>query len=263
MQRVVISIADYGQGFLQSLQRSKYHPTTPLDAITLAIKAGVTRDPEVGQGNGLWGLSEIVRQNRGRLNIISGNASLYFDGDQTKAFPNIPANFSKPGAVIDFQINTDKPVDISAALGGGGYQHINLRMEALENSSGEHEIKVQEVAHGTGTRRSGERVRNFVLNVFSEGARKVNLDFLGIGMISSSFADELVGKLVAHFGFSLFCQKVMLKNLNPTLQTLIDHSVKQRMLLGVGITEDRREELETGEVPDVEGQKKNNTRSDF
>ena len=45
MQRVAISIADYGQGFLQSLQVSKYHPTTPLDAITLAIKASVTRDP--------------------------------------------------------------------------------------------------------------------------------------------------------------------------------------------------------------------------
>ena len=85
-----------------------------------------------------------MRHNRGRLNIISGNASLYFDGEQTKTFPNIPSNFSKPGAVIDFQINTDKPVDISAALGGGEYQHINLRMEALENSSGEHEIKVQE-----------------------------------------------------------------------------------------------------------------------
>ena|SRR5215475_610094 len=123
--------------------------------------------------------------------------------------------------------------------------------------------KYRRVAHGTGTRRSGERVRNFVLNVFSEGAPKVILDFLGIGMISSSFADELIGKLVAHFGFSSFCQKILIKNLNPTIQKLIDHSVKQRMSLGVEITtEERSEEFEKADDPDADIQKKNNANPD-
>ncbi|MPZ75104.1 MAG: DUF4325 domain-containing protein [Deltaproteobacteria bacterium] len=189
----------------------------------------MTRDPNIGQGNGLWGLSEIVRTNKGRLNIVSGGSSLYFDGVETKTFPKIPSNWNKPGAVIDFQINTNRPVDVSAALGGEQYQHINLRMEALETETGEHLIKVQDVAHGTATRRSGERVRNLVLNTFAEGASRVILEFSGIGMISSSFADELIGKLVAHFGFSLFCQKVMIRQVNPTIQALIDHSVAQRM----------------------------------
>jgi hypothetical protein len=68
-----------------------------------------------------------------------------------------------------------------------------------------------------------------VLNVFSEGAYRVILDFGGVGMVSSSFADEVIGKLVAHFGFSGFCQKVLMRNVNATVQSLIDHSVQQRI----------------------------------
>jgi hypothetical protein len=228
-ERVAICVADHGQGLLKSLQKSKYEPVTSLDAITLAIKPGVTRDPDIGQGNGLWGLSEIVRRNRGRLNIVSGTASLYFDGNETKTFAKIPSHWSKPGAVIDFQIGTDKPIHINEALGGGEYRHINIRLEELQTEGGEHLVNVQNVAHGTGTRRSGARVRHFVLNLFSEGATRVILDFNGIGMVSSSFADELLGKLVAHFGFSSFCQKLLIRNVNTTIQSLIDHSVQQRL----------------------------------
>jgi len=53
-------------------------------------------------------------------------------------------------------------------------------------------------------------------------------------MISSSFADELVGKLVAHFGFAAFCQKILLRQINPTIQELINHSVMQRLAISTG-----------------------------
>ena len=121
------------------------------------------------------------------------------------------------------------------------YCRVNLRMEAMENDRGEHEIIVQNVAHGTGTRRSAIAVKTLVLNTFEEGASRIILDFSGVGMISSSFADELVGKLVIHFGFAGFCQKVLLRQMNPTIQALIDHSVMQRLSVWSGINQSAQE----------------------
>ena len=227
--KLAVCIADHGQGIFSSLSPSKHHPRSTLDSITLAIKPGVTRDPNIGQGNGLWGLSEIVRLNISTLNISSGSASLYFDGTETKTFKGLPGNREYPGAVVDFQINTGRPIDITEALGGTKQHHLNLRMEAFENDLGEHEIIVQEIGHGTGTRRAGALVRTLVLNTFADGARRIILDFKGVGIISSSFADELVGKLVAHFGFSGFCQQIGLRGTNEVVQALIDKSVSQRM----------------------------------
>lgn len=227
--RLSICIADHGQGIFRSLSSSRFRPTSALNAITLAVKSGVTRDPNIGQGNGLWGLSEIVRLNIGSMNIISGPAAIFFDGQSTKTFERLPCNRERHGTSVIFQINTDKPIDVSTALGGGQYRHTNLRLESLETETGDHEIRVQSISHGTGTRRSGLCVRTYVLNTFQEGANRVVLDFSDVGMISSSFADELVGKLVTHFGFIAFTQRIFLKNVNSTIQPLIDRSVAQRL----------------------------------
>ncbi len=227
--RLSICISDHGQGIFRSLSESKYRPTSALNALTLAVKAGVTRDPAVGQGNGLWGLSEIVRRNSGSFNLISGPAAIFFDGQTSKTFERLPCNKGRHGTSVIFQINTDKPIDVSEALGGGKYHHTNLFLESLETSAGSHEIKVQSISHGTGTRRSGLSVRTYVLNIFEQGSQRVVLDFSDVGMISSSFADELIGKLAAHFGFVAFAQRVTLKNVNETILPLIDRSVSQRL----------------------------------
>ncbi|MFC1461472.1 STAS-like domain-containing protein [Verrucomicrobiota bacterium] len=232
-KRLAICIADHGIGIHRSLERSRFHPSSALDALTLAIKSGVTRDPEIGQGNGLWGLSEVVRLNAGRLNIVSAGAALYFDGSQTNTFPSVGHNWTQPGTVVDFRIDTSASIDIGAAL--GGHKPTNLRIESLETDSGGHQILIRDVAHGTGTRRSGQQVRTFVQNVFNEGAPRVVLDFTDVGMISSSFADEVIGKLVAELGFSTFCDRVHVQNVNSTIQPLIDRAVAQRLSTTVSI----------------------------
>ena len=118
-------------------------------------------------------------------------------------------------------------IDIGAAL--GGTKPTNLRMESLETDAGDHQILIRDVAHGTGTRRSGQQDRTFVQNVFNEGAPRIILDFSDVGMISSSFADEVIGKLVAELGFSEFCNRVHVQNVNNTIQPLIDRAVAQRL----------------------------------
>jgi len=49
-------------------------------------------------------------------------------------------------------------------------------------------------------------------------------------MISSSFADELIGKLVTEFGFYGFHNIFKLKNMNPDVPSIVQRSVAQRMI---------------------------------
>ena len=83
-QHVAICIYDYGQGLYNSLRNTPYNPANAVDAITIAMQEGVTRDKNVGQGNGMWGLHNIVRANSGFLNITSGPGFFGMRNDQPR-----------------------------------------------------------------------------------------------------------------------------------------------------------------------------------
>ncbi|MEH1847777.1 MAG: STAS-like domain-containing protein [Nostoc sp.] len=68
------------------------------------------------------------------------------------------------------------------------------------------------------------------MNVINEGASKVILDFSGIAVIASSFADEFIGKLVVQYGFFGFQRLISLKGMNETVQGILHRSVAQRMM---------------------------------
>ena len=59
-------VFDSGIGVFNSLRDSKHAPNNPLSAIQMAMKERVTRDEKVGQGNGLWGLSQIIKETKGK-----------------------------------------------------------------------------------------------------------------------------------------------------------------------------------------------------
>ncbi|MDD4729269.1 MAG: STAS-like domain-containing protein [Dysgonamonadaceae bacterium] len=82
---------------------------------------------------------------------------------------------------------------------------------------------------GTGTRQSGERIRNEIINLNNESGKIIEIDFSGVAVISSSFADELIGKLVVRYGFFNFNQIFRLKNMNEIVQAIVHRSVSQRM----------------------------------
>ncbi|MBH8566002.1 DUF4325 domain-containing protein [Nostoc sp. CENA67] len=228
-RRIAVCITDTGVGIYGSLAQSKHKPKSAVDAITLAVKEGVTRDPNIGQGNGLWGLLQIVKNNSGLLSITSGRGSLFIRGDKTKIFNDLPfIDKEHEGTIVDFQIDASQIIDITNAL--NGFKPVNLRLESLETDAGEHHIMVRDHAHGTGTRRAAEQIRNVVLNVIHEGASKVILDFSGIAVIASSFADEFIGKLVVQYGFFNFQRLISLQGMNEAVQGILHRSVAQRMM---------------------------------
>lgn len=84
-----------------------------------------------------------------------------------------------------------------------------------------------------GSRRGGKRVRAMIENSLGEN-RSVTLDFQGVGVFSSGFADEVFGRLFVEMGPTAFMARVKMLNVDPTVSGLIDRAIEQRARHGNG-----------------------------
>lgn len=227
-KKISICVADIGIGIYGSLKNSKHCPRNAIDGLTMALQEKVTRDEHIGQGNGLWGLGKIVAENGGSFEIQSNSANLFYkDGDtiqkKTKKF-NL-GNYNNL-TYVDFQMDYSNQTDIARAL--NGYKPLDMWMD-------DHDLddclyfSIQNDCVGTGTRIAAQKFKNQIFNALNEGMKKVILDFDGINVISSSFADELIGKIVAQKGFMYFTHYFENKNLSTFNANIINRSVEQRM----------------------------------
>lgn len=225
-KKLSICIFDSGIGIYNSLKNSKHRQSTPLDAITTAMKERVTRDDSIGQGNGMWGLVRIINENQGTIRISSAGA-VYNNKGETVERGEL--NFGKEygSTFIDFQLDYSKDIDIREAL--GGHKPQDLWLETRELSDEELVFKVSKESPGTGTRKAGEKFRNLLINVYKETRKKIIIDFEGVNVVSSSYADEVIGKLIVTFGFLLFLKVFTIKNVSGTNIDVINRSVEQRM----------------------------------
>lgn len=222
-------VFDAGIGIFNSLRDSKHAPRTAIEAIKLAVRERITRDEKIGQGNGLWGLTQIIKETKGRLLISSGGAQYTYATDVEKEISSGEFNLGKEHGttMIDFQLNYASPIDVAHAL--KGYVPLDFWLDQHEDDRGDILLDIAKEANGTGTRKSAEKLRNIVVNCFKAHYATVNLDFRNVTMMSSSFADELIGKLIALFGFSKFMEHIVISNLNEFNAAIVNRSVGQRM----------------------------------
>lgn len=227
--RLSFCIFDTGIGIYNSLKNSKHRPVKEIDAITIALQERITRDTNIGQGNGMWGLSEIVLENGGSLRISSCGAVLDRQGNNIRTISNGDFNLGKSSGTtfVDFQLDYSRKIDVAKAL--NGYEPIDLWLENLEDDSGNYIIEIAKESSGTGTRQSAQKIRNIVINIIKETHKKVTLDFRGVSILSSSFSDELIGKLIVELGFIFFVQAITLKNITDVNVSIVNRSIGQRM----------------------------------
>jgi hypothetical protein len=232
-KHIAFCVFDNGQGIYNSLKNSIHKPCNPIEALKIAIQENITRDKTVGQGNGMYGLDQVVRYNKGRLTIISNSALYKYENNKEVFLSNIPTiSEDNGGTLVDLQLDYQNKVSISEALIFKGKPHtnyVNYYLENLENEEGDLVYTLKEWHDGVGTRPSGKKLRNEILNNYRETKKKFIIDFANLNVISSSFADELLGKLVIEFGFFNFNNIVKLKNMNELIQQLVQRSVAQRM----------------------------------
>lgn len=233
-KHIAFTIYDAGIGIYNSLKHSMHAPINNADALTLCIQAGVTRDAKIGQGNGMNGLFSLIQEGNGRLVIVSGrNALEYIKGKLsiTNDVHRYPAN-RYWSTTVDFQLDYSKNISIDKVLtfNGKKFDFINLYADNLENEKGELVFKIAELAEGTGTRESALRLKNEIINLMKGKSQIAVLDFEGISVVTSSFIDELVAKLLVELGLFQFNRYIKLVNMSGLLQQTLQKSVIQRII---------------------------------
>lgn len=229
-KQIVFSVADAGCGIYESLRSGGlYEPSDGYDAITLALKKGVSRSSE-GQGNGLWGLGRILQNNKGILAISTFGCKLRIDGDgEITKDSGSWLTLDKGGTVVDFQFHYDQPISLADALDGHEPESIQY-INAWSSNSQAMVYKIADSPLGTGTRPAGAGSRKYMMNIIKQNSSRVIVDFEGVGVVASSFADEMIAKVFTEMGPIKFQSSIQLANMNETVTMIVNRAIEQRMV---------------------------------
>ncbi|WP_455108708.1 STAS-like domain-containing protein [Porphyromonas sp.] len=236
-QMIALAVFDYGQGILQSFSGSEHASSAlnDLAAIELAVREGITRDKKVGQGNGLFGLVSIVTEGRGSLCISSGEGVYSVKSKNKGAARAVKNNTGQypckeaRSTLVDFQIGGKNEIDLSRTEFFTKYPLPDYYIEDFENSQSEYVYEIAKHSEGTGTRVAGMRARNQILNIIKAASSPITLDFTHVDTLSSSYADELLVKLLLELGLLRFNQAIRLKGLSELNQRILERSFRQRV----------------------------------
>lgn len=69
-----------------------------------------------------------------------------------------------------------------------------------------------------------------ILNLMKSNSKIAILDFEGVSLVTSSFIDELVAKVLVDLGLFQFNQRIKLANMTSLLQQTLQKSVIQRII---------------------------------
>lgn len=229
-KHIALCISDTGIGIFNSLKRGSHRPKRAIDALTLSIQEGIGDGQ--GQGNGLFGLNQIVKSNGGRLTLTSGPASIMVVGnDAIKKYDYLPyIDQLYQGTNVDFQLDLNKKVDLKTAFSSiGGFDGFDIRIDDMLQENDTILYDVFKHCEGTATREAGRLLRNDILNTLRRSRKRIILDFSNIVTVSSSFIDELVAKLIIEMGIISFNQMIMLGGVNETVKYLCERSIYMRI----------------------------------
>lgn len=228
--KVEFTIADAGLGVPQTLRSSRQNINSDVDALMEAVKSGVTRNATDFQGNGLYGTLEICRAGGGKFSLNAGHGVLICNRDVVNT-KNEAIPFT--GTCVDALIDFSEPLLLEKALAIDGKVHtpvdyIELRYE--QDDLKFIEFKLNDQSFSFRSRPAGKPIKTKISNLVNScPGQLIQVDFSGISVVSSSFADEVFGKLFVELGPMKFMQAIRLTNVTSTVQALIDRAITQRM----------------------------------
>lgn len=227
--RVSFYVADAGLGIPSTLRRAIPSITSDPDALDRAIREGVTRNSATNQGNGLFGTFKCCEESNGSLLILSNHAVLRYDGKGLSVkSDNVPFRGSFISATIDY--STERLLEKAFVFRGKVHEPANDYID-MHYTQVEDKIlfEVEKEVEGFGSREFGRRARQKIDNILVDKKNAILFDFSGIPLISSSFADEVFGKLFAELGAMEFMRRCSFQSVDQTVRRLIDKAIAQRM----------------------------------
>ncbi len=231
--QIAFAVADAGLGILETLKEGIPTLRTDLQAMGEAVKQGVTRNPKFGQGNGLAGSLRFTTMTGGSFEVTSGNGRLLTTQEKTTKNQRKP--FQKyNGTLVCGQVKLKSDFSISKALDFGtgvDYTPVDIIETHYEMEDSDCFIlKMSDETTGYGSRKSGIQIRTKLTNLMNaEPTYPIVVDWEGIPVISSSFADELMGKLFIKLGAITFSAKIRNVKMENLIKGLLDKAIAQRL----------------------------------
>jgi hypothetical protein len=137
------------------------------------------------------------------------------------------------GTLIQATIDFTNPKLLQEALRFGGKTHspIDYIETHFENGPGDDIIFiVKNESVSLANRLAGTPLRRKLVNLSNmSNGHKVVVDFADIALVSSSFADEVIGKLFAEMGPLEFMQRFELQNMSRMVKQLVERAIHQRL----------------------------------
>ena len=223
--QIELVIVDCGRGITDSLRQAFPDLEDDREAVMKAVEKGVTRDPNVGQGNGLAGTVRIAHAAGGWANVHSGAGQLRLMPNST--FCELAPRH--PGTLVEVTLPTATEIDVADAL--WGHQPMSeLEMRYVEDGGGGLLLRLSEETTGFGNRASAQPVRMKIRNLMTQfPSDQITVDFSEVNLISASFADELIARLVKEVGPTTFMTRVRMTNLSDLARRTIDAVIAQRL----------------------------------
>lgn len=197
-RRVELAVADAGLGIPATLRQAIADLKPDSRALEQAVKEGVTRSRAVGRGNGLYGTLEISRVSNGYIHIHSGFGRLHCEADSLELKDDgVPFH----GSLVVTSLDCSDPGALGKALRFEGRQYEPLDVVDTRYATEDFDDVVFVISRDSpsvGSRIAGEAFRTKVENLIDmRPEARLILDFTDVAIVSSSFADEVVGKILA------------------------------------------------------------------
>lgn len=222
-------VCDAGIGIPKSIRKTDPKMQSDTMALRKAIEEGYTSVAGVHKGNGLFGSYAVCKNSKGKFEINSGYSRLL--SSRGKDMRILKDNIPFLGTCVAGKISLDDPGLLQKSLRFGGVAHqpgwdyIEKRFEKFE--SDELLLRVNEHKHLLGTRQLAKKLKIKATNLLAatEKHYPLYIDFEGIHVVSSSVADEFIGKLFIDIGKDKFKRRVRIVNANEDIIGLLERAI--------------------------------------
>ena len=234
-QRIAVAVFDLGQGIPSSLASGKVAFNSKESALEAAVRKGV--GDGTGGGNGLWMMERIVSSSHGSFELTSDGARFacrhHSDCEKPKASVSSVSQIKDGTTLVDFQLHTDRPLDLVLALGA---EHANLWLEDhsvdathIGRVAEALLVSVSDESRGCASRYEAQFFATMVGNLMEEAPGLCVLDFGGVETVSASFADELLVRLIRRFGIVSVIQRIAFRNLSSINAAIFNQCFEGRL----------------------------------
>lgn len=227
-----VLVADDGMGIQASLaENEKYRDISEEDALQMCIQDTVTDGK--GMGFGLYATSRMMKNIGISFILHSGSHKLIYKDGEAKTIDN---DYWQ-GTIVYMEITTSREIDPNEVVDHRTKADEQYNEEFVETDildelwySGDSTVNFKFLDFGTdfGTRDMGARIREQIRPLINED-EIVTLDFTGVNVVSNSFADECIAKLLIDFPLVSLKKKILFKGLNEMAERSVLVAMQRRI----------------------------------